>query len=74
MPSTPLTLLIDTNVWLDAFLPNRPGAEAARALLEEAEKRGFSLVYAAQSSLDVYQRVIINNKRWVRESSELTET
>jgi predicted nucleic acid-binding protein len=31
-------------------------------------------VYAAQSSLDVYQRVIINNKRWVRESSELTET
>jgi predicted nucleic acid-binding protein len=74
MPSTPLTLLIDTNVWLDAFLPNRPEAEAARALLEEAEKRGFSLVYAAQSSLDVCQRVIINNKRWVRESSELTET
>lgn len=73
MPSTPLTLLIDTNVWLDVFLPSRPEAEAARTLLEEAEKRGFSLVYAAQSSLDVYQRVIINNKRWVRESSALTE-
>ena len=42
MHSTPLTLLIDTNVWLDALLPNRPGAEAARTLLEEAEKRGIA--------------------------------
>ena len=44
MPSTPLTLLIDTNVWLDVFLPSRPEAEAARTLLEEAEKRAAEAV------------------------------
>lgn len=73
MPSDSPVLLIDTNVWLDLFLPNRPEGKTARSLFEEAEARNMSLVFAAQASLDVYQRLIINNKRWVREASMLTE-
>lgn len=73
MPKLPSTLLLDTNVWLDLFLPNRPEGEAARRLLEEADARNINLVFAAQASLDVYQRLIINNERWVRASATLSD-
>lgn len=67
-------LLLDTNIWLDLFLPHRPGREAAISLLEEAELRQASLMYPSQAILDVYQKVRADNKRWIRQSRTLTET
>lgn len=73
MPANPPILLLDTNVWLDLFLPHRPNRETVLALLDEAELRGVSLAYSSQAILDVYQKVRADNKRWVRESRELTQ-
>lgn len=73
MRINPPVLLVDTNVWLDIFLPHRPGRTDALAFLEEAEARDASLAYPAHALLDVYQKVRVDNKRWIRESRELTQ-
>lgn len=67
------TLLLDTNVWLDIYLPRRPQGNVALALVREAISRDASLAFPSQSILDVYQRVLVENKRWIREAGELTE-
>lgn len=74
MPSNPPILLLDTNVWLDLFLPHRPGGPAAAELIEAAEASGASLAYPSHALLDVYQKVRSDNKRWIRQSRPLTET
>lgn len=73
MQVNPPILLLDTNVWLDIFLPHRPGREDALALLDTAEALSVSLVYPAQAVLDVYQKVRSDNKRWIRASRPLTQ-
>lgn len=72
MTSTPPIVLVDTNVWLDLYLPHRPGRSAALDLLREACNRDVSIAFASQSALDVYQQVQADNKRWARESGRLT--
>lgn len=74
MPSNPPILLLDTNVWLDLFLPHRPGGSAAAELIEASEASGASLAYPSHSLLDVYQKVRADNKRWIRQSRPLTES
>jgi len=74
MQVNPPIILVDTNVWLDLFLPHRPGRNDALALLDEAEARGASLVYTSHALLDVYQKVRADNKRWIRQNRELTQT
>lgn len=66
-------LLLDTNVWLDLFLPRRHSAGAARRLVNEALAANISLTYSAHSLLDVYQKVQRYNKKWIRETRELTQ-
>lgn len=66
-------ILVDTNVWLDVYIPGRPGAQAANELIEEASRQGAHLVFPSHACLDVFCRVSFEHKRWVRESSELTE-
>ena len=73
MPVNPPILLLDTNVWLDIFIPHRPGREEAIELREEAEARDVSLAYPSHAILDVYQKVRSDNKRWIRESRQLTQ-
>lgn len=74
MQVNPPIILVDTNVWLDLFLPHRPGRNDALALLDAAEAHGASIAYASHALLDVYQKVRADNKRWIRESRELTQT
>ena len=74
MTYNPPILLIDTNVWLDLFLPHRPNRETAMQLLDEAEAREAVLTYPSQALLDVYQKVRSDNKRWIRASRPLTES
>ena len=73
MKSNPPILLIDTNVWLDIFLPHRSGYKAALTFFEEALARDASLAYPAHAALDVYQKVRSDNKAWIRRSHELTQ-
>ena len=47
-------LLIDTNVWLAAYLPNRAGHKAALQLFSEATKFGVQILYAAATIRDVF--------------------
>ena len=67
-------LLLDTNVWHEKYIPNRPCHAAVLNLLAEARSQDVALAFPSQSALDVYQRVCIENKRLARMSGRLTET
>ncbi|MDO4797960.1 MAG: type II toxin-antitoxin system VapC family toxin [Coriobacteriales bacterium] len=73
MTYNPPLLLLDTNVWLDLFLPHRPNRRTVLDLLSAAETHEASLAYPSCAILDVYQKVRSDNKRWIRSSRELTE-
>lgn len=73
MPSNPPILLLDTNVWLDLYLPHRPEREAARELVREACNLSCPLAFAAHTALEVYQRISAENKRWLRAQDRLDE-
>ena len=74
MATNPPILLIDTNIWLDHYVPQRPGYETSAAFFQEALARDAAIAYPAQAALDVYQRVRADYKKWLRESRELTQT
>ena len=61
-------ILLDTNVWLDHFIPNRAKGELVDKLLEKAVESDVELVYALRSLHDVYWNVMAKNKEWVRSS------
>ena len=73
MKTNPPIILIDTNVWLDIYLPRRPGYKAAITFFKEALTRDVSLTYASHSTLDVYQKVRSDNKEWFRTYRTLTQ-
>ena len=60
------TLLIDTNVWLDCFLPGRPGQRDALNVVSTAIDLGIPLLYAVTSAKDVFYLVAAVLKREVR--------
>ena len=65
--------MLDTNVWLDLFLPHRGGKDTADSLVAEASRQNASLCYPSQAILDVYQRVRSDNKAWFRRYRSLTQ-
>ena len=73
MFESPPIIMVDTNVWLDIYLPHRPGRQSALELLRLACNYDAAIVFPAQSVLDVYWQVMADNKRWARESNRLTE-
>ena len=62
MPNTEITLLLDTNVWIDYFSPWRQGHELACALLATSVEHGIDLLFAVSSSKDVYYQVQMSYK------------
>lgn len=54
MMRPPASLLIDTNIWLDYFNPDRSGHDTAVLLLEGACRRGVAIMYATTSIKDVF--------------------
>lgn len=74
MQTNPPCLLLDTNVWLDLFLPHRKLRDDAICLLNEAETHGAALAIPSHALLDVYQKVRSDNKRWIRSTRELTNS
>lgn len=66
-------ILVDTNVWLDYFIPNRVGRANAIAFLKGACEAGADLLYAAASSKDLFYLIASEHKAWYRrEHGELT--
>lgn len=45
MAKDPSSVLLDVNVWLDSYLPDRPCSNDARALLSWLEERGIAILY-----------------------------
>ena len=61
-----MRVLLDTNVWLDAYDGNRLGSKRANELIDRCEKAGVELLYAAESVKDVYYLISASLKRWAR--------
>lgn len=59
-------MLLDTNVWLDAYDGNRPGSKRANELIDRCEQMGTELLYAAESVKDVYYLISASLKRQAR--------
>ena len=55
-------ILIDTNIWLDMYIPNREGADDAVRLIDIAQEQSASLVFASHTCLDVFQKVSSSRK------------
>ena len=49
-----ISLLIDTNVWMDYYDASRSGSKAAFKLINNALEHGAELVYTVPSSKDVF--------------------
>lgn len=73
MTSAPLNILVDTNVWLDVFIPYRAAREQSCEFIEYALSMKHNLLFTLQTACDVYAKVGIEAKTWVRASSSLTE-
>ena len=56
-------MLLDTNVWLDYYLPWRGGHAVARQLIERALEDNRTLAYAVSTVKDVYYMVAAEHKR-----------
>ncbi len=66
-------ILVDTNVWLDYFIPNRGGRADAIAFLRGACEADADLLYAAASSKDLFYLIASEHKAWYRRAhGELT--
>lgn len=60
------TMLIDTNVWLDYFVPGRKGREQASDLFLLAARKNYELLYPVRILADVFYIVSENNKQFLR--------
>lgn len=59
-------ILLDTNVWLDAFLPERAARSAARELIALSLKLDVDLLYPVHILPDVFYLAFIDIKRLLR--------
>ena len=75
MSSGDIRLLLDTNVWLDLFLPSNPGHRCAWDFLratadyDDPAGREISLLYPARILGDVFCKVRLEAKRWLGAST-----
>lgn len=75
MSAAPLRILLDTNVLLDEFLPQRKGSQVSRELIVCAQERGDALLYPARALVDVHYQIAATIKALAREErGELSES
>ena len=78
MSGQTLKLLLDTNVWLDLFIPSSPGHGAAwdfmqaTAAYDDSAGREVVLLYPARIMGDVFYKVRLEAKRWLGASRQGT--
>lgn len=66
----PSRVLLDTNVWLDAFDGARPRSREASELIDVCVRKGIDLLYAVGTAKDVYYLVGASLERQVRTAGE----
>lgn len=66
MTNEPTSLLIDTNVWIDLFIPSRPGHSVATELLRRAVVCDCTLLYPVRVLADVFYMVQHEAKSYFR--------
>ena len=67
--------MVDTNVWVDLYVPGRPNRETSIAFYEEAKRSQAELVFTLEIARAVFRIVSYEAKRWVRQQTgELSET
>jgi predicted nucleic acid-binding protein len=66
MSEAPRRILVDTNVWLDYFIPSRRGRSVAIEFLRDACTVQVDLLYAATSSKDLFYLISSEHKAWYR--------
>ena len=59
-------ILVDTNVWLDYFIPSRRGRSVAIEFLRDACTVQVDLLCAATSSKDLFYLISSEHKAWYR--------
>ena len=59
-------VLVDTNVWLDQYLPGRPHAKDSQAFVDRALELGIELAFPATCIKDVFYLAGSEYKRIVR--------
>lgn len=74
MIENPPILLLDTCIWLDIYLFDRPNRRTAQDLVSYALDHDVPLAFSSHTALDVYARVGISAKRFFRDNGGLTET
>ncbi len=66
--------MVDTNVWVDLYIPARPNREDSFAFFEEAKRSQAELVFTMEVARAVFRVVTYEAKRWVRQGKdELSE-
>lgn len=74
MEARQITMLVDTNIWLDNFIPDRPLAEDSRRLLTYGLRQDVSILYPLRALNDVFWQVTRDRKSWaIKEYGKLTE-
>ena len=59
-------MLLDTNVWLDFFIPGRAGFDRARRFMRSAIEHDAMLMYPTRILADVFYEVRRDAKAWLR--------
>lgn len=65
-------ILLDTNVWLDLYIPNRQNAAVSKELVVLGEQKAY-LMYPVRIICDVFFQICLEAKQWVRQSRPLTQ-
>ena len=75
MSDTPISIMIDTNVWVDSFCGWHMRAPEAKRLLSLAQRSGYELLYPVHSLKDIVYLLTQEYKRKAREEEgQLTST
>lgn len=59
-------ILVDSNVWIDAFVPMAEGHEDARRFMLAAQLAGDVLLYPVHCVADVFYKVRTHFKHWMK--------
>lgn len=68
MNEKPLIIMVDTNVWLDLFVPNRPKVEESIAFFKEARRHGVEIAFTPEIARAVFRIVSCEAKSYFRQS------
>ena len=61
------TIMVDTNVWVDLYVPGRPLRDVSLAFFKAVQRDDVELVFTLDIARAVYRVVSHEAKRWVRQ-------